>query len=92
MSGVIFREASKGVYMGVHDRRRPKGVDLKILYTSRKGTPESAPSRGYIIFFPQSIAPYEKSLYVCTSFSIRFNSREQLKFSYFNLAGRKLFR
>ena len=53
MSGVIFREASKGVYMDVHDRRRPKGVDLKILYTSRKGTPESAPRRGYtIIFFP----------------------------------------
>ena len=43
---VIFREASKGVYMGVHDRRRPKGVDLKILYTSRKGTRKSALIRG----------------------------------------------
>ena len=91
MSGVIFREASKGVYMGVHDRRRPKGVTLKILYTSRKGTPESAPRRGLIgiILFPQSITPYEKSLYVRTSFSIRFCFREQLKFSYFSLAGRK---
>ena len=88
MSGVIFREASKGVYMDVHDRRRPKGVDLKILYTSRKGTPESAPSRGYIIFFPHQVLPYEKSSYVRTSFSIRFNFREQLKFSYFYLAER----
>ena len=56
MSGVILREASKGVYNEVHDRRRPKGVDLKILYTSRKGTPESASRRGYdrmgVIYFP----------------------------------------
>ena len=56
--------------------------------------PESAvkyaSSCGYIIFFPQSIAPYEKSLYVRTSFSIRFNFREQLKYSYFYFCGKKI--
>ena len=41
-------------------------------------------------FLPASIAPYEKSLYVRTSFSIRFNFREQLKFSYFILEGRAI--
>ena len=60
------------------------------LFLSPESAVKYAPSRGYIIFFPQSIAPYEKSLYVCTSFSIRFCSSEQLKFSHFYFAGRKL--
>ena len=41
-----------------------------------------------IILFPQLIPPYEKSPHGGTNFSIRFILREQLKFSYFNSAGR----
>ena len=41
-----------------------------------------------VIFFPQLILPYEKSLYVRTSFFIRVCFREQLKFSNLNLAGK----
>ena len=43
---------------------------------------------GKLIFFPHQVLPYEKSSYVRTSFSIRFNFREQLKFSHYYLCGK----
>ena len=56
----------------------PSETDSRFAHILPESAVKYAPSRGYtIIFFPQSIAPYEKSPYgVRTSF-IRFNFREQ---------------
>ena len=78
MLRVIFREASKGVYMGGYMTEDARRVSTFKSYTLRGKAPARAPqAAGINNFLPASIAPYEKSLYVRTSFSIRFCSSEQ---------------
>ncbi len=59
------------------------------MFLSSESDVKYAPSRGYIIFFPSLSLPYEKSLYVRTSFFISVCFRELKSFLTLN-RGKKI--
>ena len=67
-------------------RQLPKGGNL---FLSSESVVKYAPSRGYIIFFPSLSLPYEKNLYVRTSFFISVCFRELKSFLTLN-RGKKI--